>query len=565
MSEELIAQAKERIADLLEPINGGVGDDVSYDEKFEQIKLEVDKANSVSGDKPNWGTVSTNAEELLQEKTKDFRVAAYLACAKCRSDLQSVLDGIVLLSEITQKFWDDMHPPLRRIRARAGMVGWWSDQAAPAVSEFKLAAKDNALVTAIEQQSTALDTLFRERFADTYTGMSAIRESIRHLVRTCPKEKPKEEPKAPPPKPAAVESGGEAAPAAAADAPPPKPRPAAPPPPPAAPALDSLTACDNALEPAGLQLVKIARAYRALKPETAVAYRLGRLGTWLSFTGAPPADGGVTLVPSPPGAMKERFDTLVSAGEFLALITEAEDACCDFPCWLDPHRYVSLAMGSMGALFLKAKEEMLMGIALFLKKIPTMPKLMFNDSTPFADGQTIMWIEQEVLPVLASGNGAGGSSAAAAPSVLDEPLKEARELAVKGELPKALGIVASAAAGAPTPLDRFRGKLAMAQLCLNAGRYAVARSQLEGLTAQITRHDLTAWDPTLCAEVYAGLYASIKGMNDALRPKATDQAAAAAYGGAPVVAVPPAEEAAELGAFRELCRLDPAVALKLGG
>jgi type VI secretion system protein VasJ len=563
MSEELIAKAKERVADLLEPINGGVGDDVSYDDKFEQIKAEVDKAASLSGDKPNWGNVSTNAEELLQEKTKDFRVACYLACAKSHSGLESVLDGMILLQEITQKFWDDMHPPLRRIRARAGMVGWWSDQAAPAVAEIKLTAKDGPLVNAIDQTSTGLDTLFRERFADSYTGMSAIRESVRHLVRTCPKEKPKEEPKPPPPpKPAPVEASGDGAEApAAAAAPAPKPARPAPPPPPPAPVLDTITACDNALEPAGLQLVKIARAYRAIKPETSVAYRLGRLGTWLSFTGAPPADGGVTLVPAPPTAMKERFDTLVSASEYLALINEAEDACCDFPCWLDPHRYVSLAMGSMGALFLKAKEEMLMGIALFLKKVPTMPKLMFNDNTPFADGQTQMWIEQEVLPVLATGNGAGASAAAAAPSVLDEPLKEARELAVKGELPKALSLVAGAAAGAPTPVERFRGRLAMAQLCLNAGRYAVARSQLEGLTAQISRHDLTAWDPSLCADVYAALYASIKGMNDALRPKATDQSAYAA----PVAAVPPEEEAAELAAFRELCRLDPAVALKLGG
>ena len=125
--------------------------------------------------------------------------------------------------------------------------------------------------------------------------------------------------------------------------------------------------------------------------------------------------------------------------------------------------------------------------------------------------------------------------------------------------PKALGIVGQATALAPTPAETFKGKLAMAQLCLNAGQYSLARSQLEGLTTQIAKHDLTVWNPYICIEVYAGLYASIRGMNDALRPKGDDIV------DEDFEAIPPEELAAEREAFEVLCRLDPAVALKLGG
>ena len=52
-------------------------------------------------------------------------------------------------------------------------------------------------------------------------------------------------------------------------------------------------------------------------------------------------------------------------------------------------------------------------------------------------------------------------------------------------------------------------------------------------------------------------------MNDALRPKGDEALVAAMNPDAPTV--PPEEEAAELAAFRELCRLDPAIALKLSG
>ena len=75
-----------------------------------------------------------------------------------------------------------------------------------------------------------------------------------------------------------------------------------------------------------------------------------------------------------------------------------------------------------------------------------------------------------------------------------------------GELGKAVDLIREAAEAAPTPADRFRGKLAVAQLCLGAGQHAIARSQLEGLTQMITDHDLASWDPRVCAEVYAALY-----------------------------------------------------------
>jgi type VI secretion system protein VasJ len=543
MSEELIAASKERVAELLQPINGGPGEDVSYDDKFEALKAETEKIASLTGEKPNWGEVSTLSDELLRDKSKDFRLACYLATCMCLDQkLEPVLDALMLLRGITETFWEDMFPPLRRIRARAGMVGWFSDQAGPVVQEIKLTAKDGPLVEVIEAESAALDTLFREKFADHYTGLSKLRDAARHLKSTCPKEKPKPEPK-----PAAAAPAGNQS--------------VRPPPPvvhaAAAPAADVSTvdAAERALEPQGRALLNLARSFRSLKPEHNMAYRLARMGLWLDFLSAPPAEGGRTLVPPPPAGVKDRLDSLVSSNDFLALLNEAEDAAAEFPCWLDPHRYTATAMSALGALFMKAKGEVIEGVALFLRRVPSMNKLTFSDGTPFADGQTAMWLEQEVAAALGSGDGGGGGGAVA--SALDEPLKEARELAVKGELGKALAVVAGAAQGAPTPVERFRGQLAMAQLCLGAGHYAIARSQLEGLTGQIQQHVLTTWDPALCADVYAALFTSIKSMNDTLRPKND----APMHPDAPTVS--PADEAAEQAAFRELCRLDPSIALKL--
>jgi type VI secretion system protein VasJ len=144
---------------------------------------------------------------------------------------------------------------------------------------------------------------------------------------------------------------------------------------------------------------------------------------------------------------------------------------------------------------------------------------------------------------------------------LAEPMKEARGLAVKGELSKAIDVVTVAASAASSPVDRFRGRLAVAELCLQAGKFAVARGQLEGLAEIVEEHSLTTWDPALCAEVYAGLFAAHKATNDALKPKPGTPIAP----GQPIPGPSPEALAEERRVFEQLCQLDPAEALKLAG
>lgn len=556
MSEELIQAADERIADLLEPVDGGVGEDVSYDEKFDEIRNETEKMQSLSGGTVDWGAVAVCAEELLQGKSKDFRVACYLATCKMRSNLDGVLDGIRLITLMVEKFWDDMYPPLKRMKARAGMVEWMSEQSGPPIKDFKLKAADGPMVKVLDEQSKALDAMLREKMGDKYPSLRELRDGIRHLERTVPKEKPK--PKPPPEKPKEAPQPQEQSQQAS--------QAAAPPPAPAAPVqvatVDAAGAQEamKALGGIGRNLVKLALVMRGDKPDAHIAYRIARFGMWIEVMGAPPVNDGKTMVPPPAPHVRQRLDSLAAAQDWLALVKEAETAACDNILWLDPHRYVATAMSALGVQFNKCKGEMLTQTALHLKRVPTMVKLAFSDGTPFADGQTQMWIENEVIPVLASGDGGGGGGPA---SVLDEPLKEAQGLAMKGELGKALEVVAEAAAGAPTPSERFRGKLALAQLCLSGGQHEIAKSALAGLTGEIDKHDLTMWDPGLCSDFYACLYAATKGVNDGKRPKGQQPP--------PVPGQPPPpgpsdeELAAEAFAFERLCQLDPAAALKLAG
>jgi hypothetical protein len=131
-------------------------------------------------------------------------------------------------------------------------------------------------------------------------------------------------------------------------------------------------------------------------------------------------------------------------------------------------------------------------------------------------------------------------------SSVEAKMNEARALVANGgALPDAIQLVIKAGAGAQTPADRLRAKLAVAQLCNEFQQFLVARSALEGLDRVVEQHRLWEWEPALCVDFYAALYQAHRGLN-------------AAYG----MEVPPDLRAKETAAFDRLCQLDPGAALK---
>jgi len=190
--------AKNRVSAMLEPISGGVGADCTYDELFEAIKAEIDKTTSIEGGKIDWNKIVTNAEELLTDKTKDFRLGVYYAAAKAHTGgLTGVLDGLVLLNELNSAFWDKMYPPIKRPRTRGNLTQFLGDQLAVTVQGFTPTAKDADLVGAVEKASRDLDGELRDKLADAYGGLGGLRDSCRRLVASVPKEAP---PPPPPPR-----------------------------------------------------------------------------------------------------------------------------------------------------------------------------------------------------------------------------------------------------------------------------------------------------------------------------------------------------------------------------
>ncbi|HSN99973.1 MAG TPA: type VI secretion system domain-containing protein, partial [Candidatus Nanopelagicales bacterium] len=255
-----------------------------------------------------------------------------------------------------------------------------------------------------------------------------------------------------------------------------------------------------------------------------------------------PNGDGQTMVEAPMDHVREAMPGLLAAGSFVDLIAVAEELAVNNPLWLDPHRYTAAALDALGEEFLPAKRAVLAEVAALLARAPGLSSMTFNDGYPFADDDTKAWIQAEVA---AAGGGGGGGGAPSRPkSYVDKPLGEARKLLASEQPVDALAVLAKAAMTAPTPLDRVRTKLALAQMCLDLQQIAIARAQLEELERVAEQHRLIDWQPEMCAELYAGLYSCLRVMNQGYE-------------------VPPEAREREQRAFERLCQLDASAAFKL--
>jgi type VI secretion system protein ImpA len=139
------------IASLLEPISAEspCGADLSFSVEFDQIQEArrfedptLDQGEWVTAIKEaNWPDVSARCKTLLHEKTKDIRLAVWLAESSAKTDSFSGLaQGLQLLSQLSEKFWDEIYPLPEDgdQELRIGILSWLLNRMLQLVRELPL-------------------------------------------------------------------------------------------------------------------------------------------------------------------------------------------------------------------------------------------------------------------------------------------------------------------------------------------------------------------------------------------------------------------------------------------
>ncbi|HEY3644338.1 MAG TPA: type VI secretion system protein TssA [Gammaproteobacteria bacterium] len=494
------------------------GQSARYEPEFEQLEAELAKQESLTPSAVDWGRVVELATVILQTKSKDLLVAAYL----CRGLMETqryagLATGLQILRDLSQKHWDGLFPELKRMRARATAVSWLAEKTGKQVRDTRPKSGEKDAVSLAAALLKELDQALVEKMGQDAPALTDLSRPLKDHLQNL---------EAPPAAPKAA-----AAPTAA--------RPAA------APVEVAEVLNDADAKKVLRQMQELARKvtkYWLSKDVTdARAYRLGRSAGWLTVESAPVNTDGQTQIPGPAPEKLKQFETQRQAGQLEALLPELESTLAKAPYWLDGQKLAADVLESMGERGAAARKTVLRELANFNAAVPGLAELKFLGGKPFAEELTRDWMAEQAS---GAAQPSGGKRAKREVEPWEEAFNNARATATAGNLDGAVKQLTDGFNATASAHEQFMWRLALAQLLVQIGHANVAAPLLESLTARIEEFRLKEWEPELAVRVYKLLLTAYD--------KSTGKAK-----NAPEVAARAAH------AFSALSSLDPAIALNV--
>jgi type VI secretion system protein VasJ len=187
----------------------------------------------------------------------------------------------------------------------------------------------------------------------------------------------------------------------------------------------------------------------------------------------------------------------------------------------------------MGPRHAAARDAVASELVALGKRLPQLLDLSFKNNTALLGPKGRAWLKAQ----LQGGGGGGGPL-----DPVDAALSRAQAKLADGGLAAAVASLDDAAPAKLGLRGRFRWRLGLARLCLEAGRADLALSQVEGLDPERARHGLDEWEPALSVELLTLRLKALQALQP--RPKDAPERARAIHDA--------------------LCQLDLAAALALG-
>ncbi|MEB0123211.1 type VI secretion system protein TssA [Pseudomonas sp. CCI1.2] len=446
---------------------------------FSLAQIELDKLNNIHAESGvDWQKVADACVKVLREEGKDFNAAVWLLCAwTTLQGVSGLANGLHILREMLELYWETLTPPPARLRARRNQAEWMLEWLAVKLEGSFEPVPGEQLAGLLEDWD-AIDSHWRDRDADG-PSFFALRRRLSQLPVQASVE------------PIAV-AAQEVLPAADAVA-------AIPTQVAQAPSastlvlapvkllggLESDEAIENAVNTVFASLAPLLGFCLGSRATLPLMFRLNRQSAWTTLEQAPLAQGYTTRVPPPSDAELEAFSRLQSVGDPLDIVRFCEGRLASYPFWLDLNRASHAALSRLGSEALAAAASVALGTHYFLARLPTLVELTFADGQPFADGATRSWLEG-LAPATSS-----------ATDGLQTLIDEVGRDAAQGRLNEALARLQSAVRAVGSDRERFRLRAAQCHLLHRFDPRAQLRVALDVLLQEATEQGLDRWEPEL--------------------------------------------------------------------
>ncbi len=483
-----------------EPIAGDspTGSDVRYEPEFEDLQAEIDKLSSVTAEGgPDWKKVVSLSSEILQSRSKDLLVAAYLAAGLVQTQgLEGLAIGLRVFADLFENFWDKLFPPKKRMRGRRAAIEWLIDRIETILGQMGSETIGPEVAEAILEHLGRMDNFVRENL-DEPPSVGSIARFI---------EERKAQPK---------DTEIEAEQAAGAEQAVPK----AAPPTPAAPSEEIASPEDAKRQlKHAMQVIRQVCGYLGqTSPADPLPYRLRRIATWSLMETLPPATDGKTKIPPPQAQLTDILTKLYEEQNWQGLVKAAEARIGEFVFWMDLHFYVGQSLAYMGDKYEKAYEAVCGEVAYFMYRFPEVQELQFANGTPFASDETRKWLAE-----IALGTGATSSPEAYGPSsplgqeenLMAEEIAKAASLAKKKKLIDAIALLQDHMRKSPSSRERLLWQLALCQVLIDGRKGFLALPHLDQILHTVGVYNLEDWEPELALKALKTAWIVLKGQTD---------------------------------------------------
>jgi len=446
------------------------GDDPAYDDNFQLMREEI---NKLSGTDPE--LLCTLAEKILCESAKDIRVVTWYTLARLSRDGEKGLaEGLLLLIAMLSRYGKHCHP--LRANARKAALEWLnSTKIQDTLSLWPEVERDDAGLTA------GAVCLLEERVAGwpenekpSFAGLCSALEN--RLARSGGMEV------LIPQNSSSQETGRDAVLS------------------PSPQLMDVKSGRDL------LDQVKLLSRWLGEQPQGWLAsHRLMKTVRWDTVDQIPPLDssGRTRLLPPKP-EYRAQLKRLYLQKNWIELVEQASQMYCEGVnhFWLDLQWYLWQGLSHAGQPWEKWSESVLLDLRLFLKRLPGLEGLAWNDGMPFADEVTTGWIAEKVNE---EGLSFGSEPVIPPSGHEDDVLSLEAEAMEKGdsEGPEAALAWLQSRPGMDAPRQRWLVRLLMARVAEQYGRNEMALHLLGELTASAPQLTLGDWEPGLLFEVQA--------------------------------------------------------------
>ncbi len=466
------------------------GTDARYEAVHEQLRNQMDRLDMPTGGEVDWPDVVQRGASLLREVSKDVLISSYVAHGLyATSGLSGLATGLWLISEVVDRYWDDLFPTRKRMRARAGALEWLLDRVRRTLADVQVGAQDREAVEALTASVKHFESIVSRRFEEHAPALRPLLDDVARLQLSLPSEE-KQAPDSATPDPSSPKGTAAASPPAKFTQ--------------TTISAGSSLPGDVAEVPEHLRgmaanMQQLARLIFREARDDSRAYRLSRVALYLHLDAPPPrAEENRTAVPPPSADLVAQLPALARSGSWPALLDEAESALATHRFWVDLQYWVARALNELGSEYEAARRAVCRGTSDLLGRFPTLRELQFADGRPFVGPLAAEWLDLEVT----SRDPGSPTKPPETDGIGREFFEAARRLQVTGKNEEAIQLLQDGAQSARNARVRFEARLVLADVCSGGGSLLAALAILEELSAEMRSRGLQEWDPPLAARCH---------------------------------------------------------------